>query len=66
MEHLDAIDDQDMETELSELKQDYAALKAKHEELIRDYATLSAKAASLEREAKRHSTKGWAVVNPYR
>ena len=64
MEHLDAIDDQD--TELSKLKQEYAALKAKHEELIRDYATLSAKAASLEREAKRHSTKGWAVVNPYR
>ena len=66
MKHLDAIDDQDMETDLSKLKQEYAALKAKHEELIRDYATLSAKAASLEREAKRHSTTGWAVVNPYR
>lgn len=63
MEHLDAIDDQD--TELSELKQAHAALKAKHEELIRDYAALSAKAASLEREAKRHSTKGWAIANPY-
>lgn len=63
MKHLDAIDDQD--AELSELKQEYAALKAKHEELIRDYATLSAKAASLEREAKRHSTKGWAIANPY-
>lgn len=66
MKHLDVIDDQDMETELSKLKQEYAALKAKHEELIRDYVTLSAKAASLEREAKRHSTTGWAVVNPYR
>nr|DAW35836.1 MAG TPA: SUN domain-containing protein [Caudoviricetes sp.] len=54
-----------METELSNLKQEHAALKAKHEELIRDYATLSAKAASLEREAKRHSTKGWAIANPY-
>ena len=66
MKHLDAIDDQDMETELSKLKQEYAALKAKHEALLTDYVTLSAKAASLEREAKRHSTKGWAVVNPYR
>lgn len=66
MKHLDAIDDQDMETELSKLKQEYAALKAKHEALLTDYATLSAKAATLEREAKRHSTKGWAVVNPYR
>jgi|GEM_PF-1639901 hypothetical protein len=66
MKHLDAIDDQDMETELSKLKQEHATLKAKHEELIRDYATLSAKAASLEREAKRHSATGWAVVNPYR
>jgi hypothetical protein len=65
MEHLDAIDDQDMEIDLSKLKQEYADLKAKHEELIRDYATLSAKAASLEREAKRHSTKGWAIANPY-
>lgn len=65
MKHLDAIDDQDMETEPSKLKQEYAALKAKHEELIRDYATLSAKAASLEREAKRHSAKGWAIANPY-
>jgi hypothetical protein len=66
MKHLDAIDDQDMETDLSKLKQEYAALKAKHEALLADYVTLSAKAASLEREAKRHSTKGWAVVNPYR
>ena len=65
MKHLDAIDDQDMETELSKLKQEYADLKSKHEELIRDYATLSAKAASLEREAKRHSTTGWAIANPY-
>lgn len=64
MKHLDAIDDQD--TELSELKQEHAALKAKHEALLADYVTLSAKAASLEREAKRHSTNGWAVVNPYR
>ena len=66
MKHLDAIDDQDMETELSKLKQEYAALKAKHEALLADYVTLSAKAASLEREAKRHSSNGWAVVNPYR
>ena len=66
MKHLDVIDDQDMETELSKLKQEYAALKAKHEALLADYATLSAKAATLEREAKRHSTTGWAVVNPYR
>lgn len=66
MKHLDAIDDQDMETELSKLKQEYASLRAKHEALLADYVTLSAKAASLEREAKRHSTKGWAVVNPYR
>lgn len=65
MEHLDAIDDQDMETELSKLKQEYADLKAKHEALLTDYATLSAKAASLEREAKRHSTKGWVIANPY-
>lgn len=65
MKHLDAIDDQDMETELSKLQQEYAALKAKHEALLTDYATLSAKAASLEREAKRHSTKGWAIANPY-
>ena len=65
MKHLDAIDDQDMETDLSKLKQEYAALKAKHEALLTDYATLSAKAASLEREAKRHSTKGWAIANPY-
>jgi len=63
MKHLDAIDDQ--ETELSELKQAYAALRAKHEELIRDYVALSAKAASLEREAKRHSANGWAIANPY-
>ena len=47
------------------LPREYDALKAKYEELIRDYATLSAKAASLEREAKRHSTKGWAIANPY-
>lgn len=66
MKHLDAIDDQGVETELSKLKQEYAALKAKHEALLADYATLSAKAATLEREAKRHSTTGWAVVNPYR
>jgi hypothetical protein len=66
MKHLDAIDDQDMETELSKLKQEYAALKVKHEALLADYVTLSAKAASLEREAKRHSATGWAVVNPYR
>lgn len=66
MKHLEAIDDQDMETELSKLKQEYAALKAKHEALLADYVTLSAKAASLEREAKRHSATGWAVVNPYR
>lgn len=65
MKHLDAIDDQGMETELSKLKQEYAALKAKHEVLLADYVTLSAKAASLEREAKRHSTKGWAIANPY-
>ena len=63
MEHLDAIDDQD--TELSKLKQALAALKAKHAALLADYVTLSAKAASLEREAKRHSTKGWAIANPY-
>jgi hypothetical protein len=63
MEHLDAIDDQD--TELSKLKQALAALKSKHEALLADYVTLSAKAASLEREAKRHSTKGWAIANPY-
>lgn len=66
MKHLGAIDDQDMETELSKLKQEYAALRAKHEALLADYVTLSAKAASLEREAKRHSATGWAVVNPYR
>lgn len=65
MKHLDAINDQDMETELSKLKQEYAALRAKHEALLTDYATLSAKAASLEREAKGHSTKGWAIANPY-
>ena len=65
MKHLDATDDQDMETELSKLKQVYAALTAKHEALLADYVTLSAKAASLEREAKRHSTKGWAIANPY-
>ena len=65
MKHLDAIDDQDMETELSKLSREYAALKAKHEALLADYVTLSAKAASLEREAKRHSTKGWAIANPY-
>ena len=63
MKHLDAIDDQD--TERSKLKQALAALKAKHEALLADYVTLSAKAASLEREAKRHSTKGWAIANPY-
>lgn len=66
MKHLDAIDDQGVETELSKLSREYAALRAKHEALLADYVTLSAKAASLEREAKRHSTKGWAVVNPYR
>ena len=65
MKHLDAIDDQDMETELSKLQQEYAALKAKHEALLADYVTLSAKAATLEREAKRHSTNGWAIANPY-
>jgi len=65
MKHLDAIDDQDMETDLSKLKQEYADLKAKHEALLADYVTLSAKAASLEREAKRHSTNGWAIANPY-
>lgn len=65
MKHLDAIDDQDMKTDLSKLKQEYVALRAKHEALLTDYATLSAKAASLEREAKRHSTKGWAIANPY-
>lgn len=47
------------------LKARYAELKAKHEALLADYATLSAKAATLEREAKRHSTKGWAIANPY-
>lgn len=47
------------------LPREYDALKAKHEALLADYATLSAKAASLEREAKRHSTKGWAIANPY-
>lgn len=66
MKHLDAIDDQDMETELSKLSREYAALRAKHEALLADYVTLSAKAATLEREAKHHSTTGWAVVNPYR
>lgn len=59
-------DDRGVEAELSELSQKYAGLKAKHEELLADYAKLSAKAARLEREAKRHSTNGWAVVNPYR
>lgn len=59
-------DDRGAETELSELSQKYVALKAKHEELLADYAKLSAKAAALEREAKRHSAKGWAVLNPYR
>lgn len=48
------------------LPREYDALKAKHEALLADYVTLSAKAASLEREAKRHSATGWAVVNPYR
>ena len=66
MKSLNNLDDQGVETELSKLKQEYAALKAKHEALLTDYVTLSAKAATLEREAKRHSTKGWAVVNPYR
>ena len=65
MKHLDAIDDQDMETELSKLKQEHATLKAKHEALLTDYVTLSAKAATLEREAKRHSATGWAIANPY-
>lgn len=65
MKSLNDIDDQGVETELSKLKQEYAALKAKHEALLADYVTLSAKAASLEREAKRHSTKGWAIANPY-
>lgn len=58
-------DDQGVEAELSKLSQKYADLKAKHEELLADYAKLSAKAARLEREAKRHSTKGWAIANPY-
>lgn len=62
----DSTDGQDVEAGLSALQQDYADLKAKHEALLADYATLSAKAARLEREAKRHSTKGWAVLNPYR
>lgn len=66
MKSLNNLDDQGVETELSKLSREYAALKAKHEALLTDYATLSAKAATLEREAKRHSTKGWAVVNPYR
>lgn len=66
MKSLNDLDDQGVETELSKLSREYAALRAKHEELLADYVTLSAKAASLEREAKRHSTKGWAVVNPYR
>lgn len=66
MKSLNNLDDQGVETELSKLKQEYAALKAKHEALLTDYVTLSAKAATLEREAKRHSPKGWAVVNPYR
>lgn len=48
------------------LPREYDALKAKYEALLADYVTLSAKAATLEREAKRHSTTGWAVVNPYR
>ena len=65
MKSLNNLDDQGVETELSKLSREYADLKSKHEELIRDYATLSAKAASLEREAKRHSTKGWAIANPY-
>lgn len=65
MEHLEAIDDQDMETELSKLKQEHAVLRAKHEALLADYVTLSAKAATLEREAKRHSATGWAIANPY-
>lgn len=66
MKSLNNLDDQGVEAELSKLKQEYVALRAKHEALLADYVTLSAKAASLEREAKRHSTKGWAVVNPYR
>lgn len=65
MKSLNNLDDQGVETELSKLKQEYAALKAKHEALLSDYVTLSAKAATLERETKRHSTNGWAIANPY-
>lgn len=65
MKSLNDLDDQGVENELSKLSREYAALKAKHEALLADYVTLSAKAASLEREAKRHSTTGWAIANPY-
>lgn len=55
----------DAEVELTALRQTYDELKAKHEELLADYVTLSAKANALQREAERHSTKGWAIANPY-
>lgn len=47
------------------LPREYDALQVKYDVLFREYLALSAKAATLEREAKRHSTNGWAIANPY-
>lgn len=47
------------------LPREYDALRAKYDVLFREYLALSSEAAQLEREAKRHSTKGWAIADPY-